>query len=284
EFVPPLDLVFNELVLEDYVEGALEDWAKGAVTFDGRRFAHVSDASMREDVVIPVYTENKRGEKVMIDDWPEELWVLPEPTSGSLEKPDKATFADDAVIRYPGDSRHTLCFSDENVLLEAIFTTEAGLTNAGLMGKFDGTSGYRLHINGRGQAEFQLASGGRVASVASTVAVNDGALYHVIAEADRDQGSMRVYVNGVEAGSATGAPSPEHSIDTQADFLVGTTHDNRFFKGTIDSMRVAQGTLVQSRTSIDELYTWFIDGPWRRDMLGNKPRGRRDAGAIERVD
>jgi len=27
----------------------------------------------------------------------------------------------------------------------------------------------------------------------------------------------------------------------------------------------------------------FIDGPWRYDLLGNKPVGRRDAGAIEKM-
>jgi hypothetical protein len=45
-------------------------------------------------------------------------------------------------------------------LLEAIFRTEAGHTGGGLMGKFDGSAGYRLVVNDGGAAEFQVASGG----------------------------------------------------------------------------------------------------------------------------
>ncbi|MFP4581350.1 MAG: hypothetical protein ACLFQ6_11520, partial [Candidatus Sumerlaeia bacterium] len=90
EFIPPLDLVFNELTLEGYAESPLEDWAKGMVAFDGKRFAHVSDSKMREDVVIPIYTENKKGERVGIGVFPKEEWIIPEPVEGSLEKPEKA--------------------------------------------------------------------------------------------------------------------------------------------------------------------------------------------------
>jgi hypothetical protein len=281
EFIPPLDLVFNELTLDGYADSPLEDWAKGMVAFDGKRFARVLDADMRKDVVIPIYTENKRGEKVMIRDLPEEQWVVPEPITGSLDNHRKAKFADDAVIRYPGELRHTLRVRDENVLLEAAFQAERGLTDAGLMGKFDGKSGYRLIINDAGRAEFQLASGAKTARVVSGLAVNDGAYYHVIAEADRKTGRMTIYVNGKKAGETDDAPLSETSLDNRADFLVGKTHDGRFFRGKIDTMRVAKGTLAQARTDIDELYAWFTDGPWRRDMLGRKPVGRRDAGAIE---
>ncbi len=281
EFIPPLDLVFNDLSVDGYAESPLEDWAKGMVVFDGKRFARVLDADMREDIVIPIYTENKRGEKVMIRDFPEFEWIVPKPTEGSLDNPRKATFADDAALRYPGKLRHTLCIRDENVLVEAAFEAKAGLTNAGLLGKYDGTSGYRLIINDQGQAEFQLASGGKTASVASSRKVNDGKYYHVLAEADRKTGRMTIYVNGKESGTAQGAPSPEESLDNRSDFLVGKTHDGKSFQGKIDTMRVAKGTLAQARTDIQELYTWFTDGPWRYDMLGNKPVGRRDAGAIE---
>ena len=36
-----------------------------------------------------------------------------------------------------------------------------------------------------------------------------------------------------------------------------------------------------TKTTIDELYTWQFDGPFLRDFTGRKPVGRRDAGAIE---
>ena len=65
------------------------------------------------------------------------------------------------------------------------------------------------------------------------------------------------------------------------DFLVGKTHDGVFFTGQIDFMRVCQGTLADARTSIEELYAWQTDGPFKYDMRGKKPVGRRDAGALE---
>ncbi len=287
EFVPGVDLVFNDLTLDGYSESPLEDWAKGSVVFDGQRYAKVTDADMRKDITIPVYTTNRRGDRELLREWPEKDWILPEPTEARMRGDNinyrRSKFADDAVIRYPGELRHTPRVTDENVLVEAVFEAERGLTNAGLMGKYDGRNGYRLIINGSGQAEFQLAHNGRVASVTSDSKVNDGGYYHVLAEADRESGRLTIYVNGEEAGSATGAPSPNQSLDNNADFLVGKTHDDQFFKGKIDTMRVAEGTLEQSQTSIEEVWAWFTEGPWRYDMLGNKSVDRRDAGAIEKV-
>ncbi len=283
EFIPPLDLVFNEITLEDYVDSSFEDWAKCAAAFDGQRYALVSDASMREDIIIPIYTKNNKGEKVLIDDFPEEQWIIPEPIKGSLEKPRKATFADDAVLRYPGELRETLIVNDENLLIEAIFTPGKGLTNAGLAGKFDGKSGYRLILNGQGQAEFQLASDGETRSVTSGQPINTGEMIHLIAEADRETGRMSIYVNGELAGTSSEALPADASLDNGADFLVGKTHDDQYFEGVIDSVRVSKGTLEDARTDIDEVYTWFTNGPWRYDMLGNEPVGRRDAGAIEKI-
>lgn len=48
------------------------------------------------------------------------------------------------------------------------------------------------YINGSGQAEFQLAHNGRVASVTSDSKVNDGGYYHVLAEADRESGRLTI--------------------------------------------------------------------------------------------
>lgn len=48
-------------------------------------------------------------------------------------------------------------------------------------------------------------------------------------------------------------------------------------------MRVCQGTLADVQTTIDELYQWQTDGPFKYDFTGNPPNGRRDAGAIELI-
>jgi hypothetical protein len=170
----------------------------------------------------------------------------------------------------------------ENLLVEAYFRSEAGLTDAGLLGKFDGKSGYRLTINPAGQAEFAIAADGRADKVASKQSVNDGKWHHVLAEVDRETGRMTIYVDGQESASGKASLSPGASLDNPSDFLVGKTHDGKFFRGTVDFMRVCKGTLEDAKTDIDELYAWQTDGPFLYDMAGNAPAGeRRDAGALE---
>ena len=38
------------------------------------------------------------------------------------------------------------------------------------------------------------------------------------------------------------------------------------------------------KTSIEELYAWEFDGPFLRDFTSSKPKGKRDAGALELID
>jgi len=54
------------------------------------------------------------------------------------------------------------------------------------------------------------------------------------------------------------------------------------FRGAIDFLRIARGTLADAKTTIEELYAWEFDGPQFRDFTGRLPAdGKRDAGAIE---
>jgi hypothetical protein len=46
-------------------------------------------------------------------------------------------------------------------------------------------------------------------------------------------------------------------------------------------MRIALGILKDAKTDIKELYAWQFDGPFLRDFTGRKPKGKRDAGALE---
>ncbi len=82
---------------------------------------------------------------------------------------------------------------------------------------------------------------------------------------------------------ATGpGPGAGVSLANGADLYVGGTPEGRNLEGAIDFMRIALGTLADSRTSIEELYAWQFDGPFLRDFCGREPVGeRRDAGAIE---
>ena len=61
---------------------------------------------------------------------------------------------------------------------------------------------------------------------------------------------------------------------------MGGTPEGRYLDGTLDFLRIAQGTLFDADTTIEELYAWEFDGPHMRDFTGRKPNGARSAGAI----
>ena len=67
--------------------------------------------------------------------------------------------------------------------------------------------------------------------------------------------------------------SPEHPI------LV-----DKFLDGAIEFLRIARGTLADSKTTIDELHAWQFNGPFLRDFTGRKrPADGGAAGAIDAV-
>ena len=81
---------------------------------------------------------------------------------------------------------------------------------------------------------------------------------------------------------AFGAGIGSESIDNEGDLYVCGTPTGGYFKGTVDFMRIGLGTIADAKTTIEELYTWQFDGPFLRDFAGRNPKGRRDAGALER--
>jgi hypothetical protein len=105
----------------------------------------------------------------------------------------------------------------------------------------------------------------------------------VLAEVDRKTGAMAMYLDGTSSKRGTTALPAEASLDCRADFLAGkATDDTGYLKGAVDFLRVCQGTLADAKTTIEELYEWQANGPFRYDFCGRKAAGdRRDAGAIE---
>jgi hypothetical protein len=63
--------------------------------------------------------------------------------------------------------------------------------------------------------------------------------------------------------------------------VVGGTPEGWYLDGAVDFLRIAQGTLSDADTTIEELYAWEFDGPQMRDFTGRKPSGPRNAGALE---
>lgn len=287
-WVPYNSIQFNNATLEDYVPSPSEDWVNGAISFDGERYGTVSDAAMREDVkiVINQYITDK-GQRTW-DRWQrmagKEQWTIPEPEGGYTDD-SVPKFGDDQMMAYPGERRKTLISKTDNLLLEVKFKTESGHTGGHLIAKHDGETGYRIFINRKGRAEFEISKDGKHYSIVSDSKVNDGNWHHVLAEINRNTGRMTIYTDGDTDAEMNSGLAEDASVDNSADFTVGksSAEDDGYLKGAIDFMRVCHGTLEDAKTTIGELYAWqFTDGPHLYDMRGEKVKGkRRDAGALE---
>jgi hypothetical protein len=104
----------------------------------------------------------------------------------------------------------------------------------------------------------------------------------VIAEADRSIKKLTLYIDGKRDASGPGIGNL--SINNDSDLLVCGTPNGRYFKGTVEFVRISLGTLEDAKTDIQELYTWQFDGPFLRDFTGRKPKGKRDTGALELIE
>ncbi len=279
EFVPTADLSLSSASLDDYVSSPSEDWAKGAVHFDGKRFARVTDRMLRADIQMPAYQikpDGSVGKANMVPPGP--LWELPEPVRMKGSTP---VFAKNAVFTFPGEKRRTLAVSTENLLLEATLRTEG---DGVILGKHDGRSGYQLSVDRAGKAVFRISAEGRDCIVRSARRIADGTWHHVLAEVDRKTGRMTLYLDGQADARGKAGIDAETSIDNRADFLVAKASDDTGrFTGAIDFLRVCHGTLADAQTTIEELHAWQSAGPATRDFAGHAPAKRRDAGALERL-
>jgi len=250
-FVPHNDLTVHNVTLADYSAGTLEDWTDGALNFNGKdRFCSISETEMKR----PFTIRQRRGESRTVE----------------------------------GDKRKTLDMGTNNFLIEVYFKTQSGHKTSCLVSKLD-TAGYTLDIDKDGHARLALLTAAQVGnecSRVSSVKVNDDKWHHLIAEVDRSDQVMNIYVdgklaNGVFAGKM---PAADGSLSNAADFLVGKGAKGGFFAGAIDFLRVSRGTLADAQTTIDELYAWEFAGPHLKDFFGNAPAAaKRDAGAIEYI-
>jgi hypothetical protein len=163
-----------------------------------------------------------------------------------------------------------------NFLIEIFFKTDPGHKNGVLVSK-SAQSGYELAVGPEGSPRLTLRAGGATASLTSTAKVNDGQWHHVLAEVDRSAGTATIYVDGRTTGEGKlNTIDKDAPLSNTADLVVG-----KGFAGAVNYLRVCRSTLAESKTSIAELYAWEFDGPAQRDFFGNKPTGKRAAGAID---
>jgi hypothetical protein len=240
---PTYPLKAVNIGLKDYQNGPLENWTAGALQFNGRdQYAVLANADINRTVT----AGGRRGGQ-----------------QHTVSGPD---------LRNP--QIHT-----SNFLIEAYFKTAPGHKDATLMQKTDAT-GFALHINASGGVTLTAQAAGAKASLASHNAVNDGQWHHVIAESDRKAGTFTIYLNGKQDARGPGLGS-NVSLANTADLYVAGTPQGRNLNGTIDFLRLARGTLADSKTTIDELHAWQFNGPPLADFTGRKrPPHGGEAGAL----
>jgi len=239
----------------DYVQGDLEDWIPGAMKFTPakRQYATLAHTDLMQPFT---FRDSKRSQH-----------------EGA--KPELFTIEGEA-LKNPQ-------ISTSNMLIEIYFRTAPGHTGSVLMQKLNG-SGYRLGISEAGRLSFRVNGEDSSATVTGKVQVNDGQWHHAIAEVDRQAQVLTLYVDGRKDASAKGIDVTV-SLANDGDVYVGGTPEGGYFDGTLDFLRIAQGTLADADTTIEELCAWEFDGPFLRDFAGQSPSGaRRDAGAIEGND
>jgi hypothetical protein len=235
---------------EDYVQGTLEDWIPGALRFSPARkqYAKISNTEMMKPFFFRDLKKSRHEN------------ARPEPCTISGE-----------ALKNPQ-------IYTSNFLIEVYFKTAPGHTGGVLMEKMKG-NGYRLAVGAAGKLDFNVTGTGASATVTSAVNVNDGQWHHAIVEANRRARTLTVYVDGKKDGSAEGMDGSV-SLANEGDVHVGGTPDGSYLDGALDFLRIAQGTLSDAETTIEELYAWEFDGPQMRDFTGRKPAGARNAGAI----
>jgi hypothetical protein len=249
---PTFPLTGVNFTSASYVKGPLEDWTKGAVSFNGRdQYAFCPNDKLNQTITVPIsFRWDKAGQK-------------------ETRTYSGAEFKSPQIYR-------------SNFLVEAYFKTIPKHTRGILCQKLSET-GYSLSINPSGGISFLVCADGSSARVSTNVAVNDGNWHHVVAECDRDQGLLNIYLDGRRCQQATGI-GPDLSLANESDLFVGGTPAGGFLHGTMEFLRVSQGTLEDAKTDIAELYAWQFGGPFLADFAGHQPINRRDAGALESVD
>ena len=243
---PTYPLKGVNIELKDYQQGPLENWTSGALHFDGRdQYAVLANA----DIDRPVTMISGRGSR------------------GSTQTVN-------------GEELTNPQFRKSNFLIEIYFQTAPAAKGATLVQKMNDT-GWALGLDDSGHAVLTTKSATARASLASHQSINDGQWHHVIAESDRKAATITIYIDGKQDSTGPGI-GPDISLANDADLYVAGTPVGHDFNGTIDFLRLARGTLADSKTTIGELYAWQFHGPFLEDFSGQeRPADGGYAGAID---
>ncbi len=196
---------------EDYVQGKLEDWSAGALSFSPakKQYATLSHAEIMKPFSFRDLKKSRHEN------------ARPEPCT------------------IEGEALKNPQIYASNLLVEVYFKTAPGHTDGVLMEKRKG-NGYSLMVGATGKLSFQVRGTGASAIAESKVNVNDGQWHHAIVEADRQARTLTVYVDGKKDGSAEGVDASV-SLANDGDVYVGGTPEGRCLDGTVDFCALRRG-------------------------------------------
>jgi concanavalin A-like lectin/glucanase superfamily protein len=124
--------------------------------------------------------------------------------------------------QHAGRERSTLNVGTGNFLIEAVFKTKDNHGGGVLVSKGDQRRGYHLLITNSGEVQLRLRSAQQQYVASSRMTVNDDRWHHLIAEVDRRNHRVRLYIDGeTSAISEQGALPTPASLDNPQDFTVG---------------------------------------------------------------
>jgi hypothetical protein len=244
--LPTYPLKAVNITLKNYQNGPLENWTMGVLHLSGNsQYAVLRNDDMRRPVDIDIRGRQESMKRTV--------------TGAEVSNP----------------QIHT-----SNFLIEVFFKTEPRFRDGTLIEKMS-DAGWALVVNQAGGVTLLTKSKAGSASLASHMAINDGQWHHVIAESDRKSGTFALYLDGKLDSRGAGVAA-DVSLANAADLHVGGAPGGHCLNGALEFMRLARGTLADSKTTIDELYAWEFNGPFLDDFTGRRrPANGGCAGAID---
>jgi hypothetical protein len=242
---PTYPLKGINITRNDYQDGPLENWTTGALHFNGvNQFAVLTNEDICRSVTLDAKGRNETVKRIV--------------RGSEISSPQ---------------------IYNSSLIIEAFFKTAAGSKDAVLIQKMSEV-GWALNVNQAGGVSLITKAAAAPIELASHVGINDGQWHHVLAEVDRKARTFCIYVDGKPDVTCAG-PGPDVFFDNDADLYVGGTPTGHFLNGVIDFIRIARGSLADSKTTIEELYAWEFNGPFLDDFLGHRrPSDGGCAGAI----
>lgn len=155
-----------------------------------------------------------------------------------------------------------------------------------------GCGGYALQISSTGKLRFITYQGGTsyVAVVGATI-VSTGVWHHVAGVFDGTS-TRRVYLDGVQDGTATSTGSAPASGTADLKIARLSSSAQYYFNGLIDEVRVSNGALYSATFTPQTSLTagasteglWKFDGQTASDSSGNGNNGTLQGGAAYSTD